>query len=275
MELTCFTDFNLFSKKQFLFDDSVLKYIEIPLHILNISSLNDMYNCSKNINIEDNISYLTLSAYIADFITALFHCYYIDRKMFTKNDTYIDESTKKIMIHTNGYGSAHHIFPSNWKDIDDKIILRDTFVLLTPFLILNHFNPSDKNAYLNYAVIYQLIISGITHKYAHERNHNRYVPEVIKILQDLGLAISGSNHKKHHEEVDCNYSLLNGLSDPYANLLIKGLDSLFNIEPYEEVIDLCKKYIRLYGNDIAIQFIGDIEGEITVNLDNNILKMKQ
>ncbi len=174
-----------------------------------------------------------------------------------------------------GYASCHHIFPSNWKDIDDKIILQDIFILLTPFFILNHFNPNEKNAYLNYSILYQILISGLTHKYAHERNHNRYVPEVIKILQDLGLALSSKNHKAHHEELTCNYALLNGLSDPFANLLIKGLDNLFNIKPYEETIDLCEKYVKAYGDDIIIQFIGDIEGEITVNLYNNILKMKQ
>jgi len=50
---------------------------------------------------------------------------------------------------------------------------------------------------------------------------------------------------------------------------------LFNIKPYEEVIDLCKKYVKKYGKDITIQFVGDIEGEIVVNLYGNILKMKK
>lgn len=272
MELSSFTESNLFSKKQFLFHDNDVKYAKIPLHILNISSVINMYNHSKNINIVNKIICLSSSIYIADFLTALFHCYHIDRQVFNKSDIYIDKTNKKIVINTtNGYSSGHHIFPSNWKDIDDRIIMRDSFIGLTPLFVLNHFNPSNENAYLNYAILYQLVISGITHKYAHEKNHNRYIPEPIKILQYLGLSLSGKKHKKHHEKLNCNYSFLSGLSDEFANILIKKIDELFNIKPSEEVIDLCKKYGKKYGKDITIQFVGDIEGEIVVNLDGNIL----
>ena len=228
MELVCFTESNLFSKKQYLFHDKDVKYTEIPAHILNIVSLKDMYDRSKKINLISNVFCLASSAYITDFLTALFHCYYIDKRVFTKNDIYIDKTTKKIVIETSsGYSSSHHIFPSNWKDIDDRIILRDVFLSLSPLFILNHFNPSDENAYLNYAILYQIVISSIAHKYAHEQNHNRYVPEPIKVLQDLRLSLSGKKHKKHHEELDCNYSLLNGLSDEFSNNLIKKIDELF------------------------------------------------
>jgi hypothetical protein len=276
MDLVSFTQSNLFSKKQFLFHDNDVKYAKIPLHILNISSVINMYNCSKNINIVNKIICLSLSTYIADFITALFHCYHIDRQVFNKSDIYMNKTNKKIVINTtSGYSSGHHIFPSNWKDIDDIIIMRDTFISLTPLFILNHFNSSDEIAYLNYAILYQLVISGISHKYAHEKNHNRYVPKLIKVLQDLRLLLSGKKHKKHHEKLNCNYSFLNGLSDEFANILIKKIDELFNIKPYEEVIDLCKKYLKKYGKDITIQFVGDIEGEIVVNLDGNILTLSR
>ena len=275
MDLISFKNANLFSKKQYLYHDKYAKYAEIPLIILNIFLLKDMYNRSKRINIVNKIICLLLSIFIADIITALIHCYYIDRQVFTKSDISMDKTNKKIVINTrNGYSSGHHVFPSNWKDIDDRIIIRDVFIFLTPPFILNYFNPSDTSAFLNYAVLYQLGISGVTHKYAHEKNHNRYVPGPIKILQNLGLSLSGKNHKIHHEKLKCNYSLLNGTSDEFSNNLIKTIDEMFNTKPYEEVIHLCKKYVKKYGKDITIKFVGDIEGEIIVNLDGNILKKK-
>lgn len=279
LALTCFTNHGLISKKQFLFHDSNVKCAELPLHVLNLTSLYDMYNRSKKINNVKKTIYFILSTYLADLITALFHSYILDRNIFIQlfkksSKCKIDEINKKIIINTNsGYASPHHIFPSNWKDIDDKIIIRDIFILLTPLFILNHFNPNNDNAFLNYSILYQLCISGVTHKYAHERNHSRYVPNTIKVLQDLGLVLSGKKHKKHHIELYCNYSLLNGSSDKFANSLIKNIDKLINIKPHEEIIDLCKKYVKKYGDDIIIKFVGDIEGEIVVNLSGNIIKM--
>jgi hypothetical protein len=272
MNLSSFKEANLFSKKQYLYHDKYVKYAEIPLIILNIFLLKDMYNRSKKINIVNKIICLLLSLFIADFITALFHCYYIDR-LVNNRDVSMDKTNKKIVINTRyGYSSGHHIFPSNWKDIDDRIIIRDVFIFLTPLFILNYFNPSDAGAFLIYAILYQLCISGVTHKYAHERNHNRYVPGPIKILQDVGLSLSGKKHKIHHEKLKYNYSLLNGTSDEFSNNLIKKIDEMFDIKTSEEVIHLCKKYVKKYGEDITIKFVGDIEGEIIVNLEGNILK---
>lgn len=275
MTLTCFSELKLFSKKQYVFHDNIVNHAKIPLHILNLISLINMFNIGIKINVINNCICLFLSPYIADFISALFHCYYIDRDIFYKSKICIDNQTKKMIINTtNGYGSCHHMIPSNWKDIDDQIIIRDVFILLTPFFILNIFNPSNKTAYLIYAILYQLIFSGVTHKYAHEQNHNRYVPGPIKLLQHFGLALSGKNHKKHHEGFNCNYSFLNGLSNTFANLVINKIDKFFKVKPHEGEIEFCKKYVEKFGSDINIQFIGDIDGEIVCNLDGNTVKLK-
>ena len=276
MPISCFTEFNLYSKKKYLFHDSNVKYAEILLYVLNIILIIDIYNRSKNINTVNIIIYSLLSIYIADFITALFHSYYIDTPLINNNSTYIDESTKKIIINTTtGYSSGHHIFPSNWKDIDDKIIFRDIFIIHIPLFILNYFNPNDNYAYLIYCILYLICISGITHKYAHERNHNRYVPKVIKLLQDLGLTLSGKEHRKHHKELNRDFALLNGISNSFSNMLINKINELLDIKSSEEVIDICKTYVKKYGSDITIKFIGDIEGEIIVNLYGNIIEMKK
>ena len=274
VDLICFTKSNLFSKKQYLFSDSFVKYAEIPLNVLNISSFINMYNHSKNLNVVNIIICLLLSMYIADFVIALIHVYILDRTPISKS--HIDETEKKLIINTiSGYGSCHHIFPSSYLDVDDTILVRDLYITFTPFFALNHFNTCHLTAYLTYAILYQMSISGLAHKYAHERNHDRYVPKPIKILQDLGLFMSHKIHKTHHEEIHCNYSLLNGLSDPFSNLVIDRIDNLLNITPYEHDTELCKKYVEKYGNEIALKFVGDIEGEMIVKFCGNVIKMKK
>lgn len=274
--MSCFTEVGLYSKKQYIFNDADVKHLTIPLGILNIISLTDMYNRARKLNLIENAICLSLSAYTADLITALIHVFYLDRQLFTYKKGYIDKSTKKIILNTAfGYTSCHHIFPSNHRDVEDSIIIRDNSILAAPLLTLNYFNPNDGNAYFNYAVIYQLIMSSVIHKYTHEGNHNRFVREPFKLLQDLSFTISADNHKKHHELINCNYSGLYGVSDKLMNQLMNKIDGLLNIQPYVVDIELCKKYVKKYGDDITIQFVGDIEGEIVVNLVGNIIKVKR
>jgi hypothetical protein len=140
---------------------------------------------------------------------------------------------------------------------------------------VNSLNKNDKFALFNYLVLYNSILIGLTHKYAHEQNHNRYVPPVIKILQDLGLSISGKEHKIHHGKLNCNFSLFNGFANNHANKFINLIDKIFNTEHYEAMIELSKEYKKKYGNDITIKFVGDIEGEIIVNLKKNVFSRKK
>ena len=275
MEAVCFTEANLFSKKQLVFHDDVMNYAEIPLHIINALLFIDMYKRSKTVNLTNKCITLAITSYLADLLSALFHSYVVDRNNNPDN-IYIDKHTRQIVINTtNGYSTAHHIFPSNWKDINDAIIMRDGFTLLLPLFVMNYLNTNDTSAYFNYLLLYQLVFSSVAHKYAHERNHNRYVPEIIKMLQDLGLSLSGKEHKKHHEQLHSDYAFYNGWSNKLTNKIIEHIDYLFDIKQSQDEIDICKKYIRKYGKDIHIKFKGDIEGEIVVNLHGNIVKMKK
>jgi hypothetical protein len=262
------------SKKQWLYHDD--KGTEIACIILSVLSSTSMYYHCNNISTVKKILYFSGAVYIADLITALVHCYHIDRAIFRNRDIVLDKVKQKLVCNVSGgYASWHHIFPSNWKDIDDKVLLRDMVLTLAPFLILNLFNPSSEGAYFNYCVLLSLVICPIGHKYAHERNHKRPVPKSIKMLQDLGLLLSGPKHKKHHEELNCDYGLVNGSIDALANFLIKAIDKWLKLESSEDSIRMCKRYVAQYGKDIPIQFVGDIEGEIVVNLSGNILTMKR
>ena len=118
------------------------------------------------------------------------------------------------------------------------------------------------------------MFSILVHKYVHEQNYNAYCPMPIKILQRFGLLITNKHHNIHHRELDCNFAILNGFSDKFANKLIKTLDRILNIHPQEEVTDLCKKYKELYGDDITLLMTGDIKGKIVVNIKDNIITCK-
>ena len=170
---------------------------------------------------------------------------------------------------TSGYSSGHHIFPSNWIDIEDKVIFTHSFTLLIPIFILNYFNKYNNFAYLIYLVSYQLAFSGITHKYAHERNHNRYVPKFIKLLQKLKLSLSFKNHSIHHRDLNKNFSLLNGLTDNYLNKFINFLDIITKKKHIEESIYITEKYKKIYGDKILMKFTGDIDGELKFKMKNN------
>ncbi len=115
-----------------------------------------------------------------------------------------------------------------------------------------------------------MVLSGIAHKYAHEQNHKRHIPLLVRFLQASGFFISGAHHRVHHQKLDKNYSLLNGSSDFFANWLIKIIDSVFNISGTEDVVRICQRYVKKYGKDIKIKFVGDIKGEMIVNLKENL-----
>jgi hypothetical protein len=272
MNLTCFTDLNLFSKKEFIFHDShVEKYIPLLL-LLNGIFLSDMYKRSLKLNNFQICKNVISSFYISDFVTALYHSYIIDKDIFKLNNTYICHEDRKIIVETNfGYGSAHHIFPSNWKDVGDHIAIRDHFIIILPFFLLNLLNIDDDTAYMNYMILYYQSMNYISHKYAHERNHDRPVPEVIRILQDLGIFLNGRRHSLHHTHLNMNFATLSGISDIFANKVIDNIDRLFKIVPNGEIINECIKYEELYGLNIKIRFTGDIEGEIEVLRHDNVL----
>ena len=241
-QLTCFTDNGLYSKKQFLFDDS-LDIFKIPLNIINFLCIDDMDYRIKKIGKKKQLKYTEISMFISDLLTALFHCYFLDRHIIMKSIIKMDEKNKKIIIECNsGYSSAHHLFPSGWKDVDDENILRDMLFIIIPFLSLNLLNKNNDSAFLIYAILYQLQFSGLTHKYAHEQNHGRHVLHFIKKLQKNGFAISGKKHSEHHKKLYCNYPFLNGISNDFTNVLINAIDKIFGLKPFEDVIDLCKKY---------------------------------
>jgi len=57
------------------------------------------------------------------------------------------------------------------------------------------------------------------HIWAHARTRNLIRSPIWRFLQDYHLVLNPDVHKKHHEEYDCNFCLVNGWANPVVNRL--------------------------------------------------------
>jgi len=211
-----------------------------------------------------------ISYFFADLITSFLHCYYIDESFSQKKYEVKDDH---LIVKTNvGYASCHHIFPSNWKDVSDTTLITHGFLTCLILFIMSFYfikNPLIKLSWC--MTILFLIFAVFTHKYAHEKLHNRYVPFFIDFLLEHNLFLSPKIHQQHHIENNYNWSLLNGRSDSFFNLYIHSLCDYFKECPIEEKQNNAEMYLKERNTDIIkIRFVGDIEGTFQCKLHNNL-----
>jgi hypothetical protein len=164
-----------------------------------------------------------------------------------------------LHIHTaSGISSAHHLFPSNWKDIPDSVIIRTGVFLMLPAAAIQCIGRNDYVGAWAYYTAAWSIASVLSHKYAHERNHGRHVPRLYRLLQDTGLFLAPEEHRRHHINGHGDYAAVNGISagviDTFARWM--GLD---NIPSEMELLN----GIRDSRGIARIKFTGDIEQEIS------------
>jgi len=206
------------------------------------------------------------SFFLVDFLSACLHCFFIDAS-FTKQQYEIKDGY--MVIDTKyGYSSCHHIFPSNWKDISDKTIFTTMmFYLILPFLAFFWFvqNPWMK-IFFSFFIIFAVLMP-MSHKYCHEKLHNRDVPLLFDWLLEKEILLSCKQHKKHHIMNNYNWSLLNGSSDDVFNQLIHSLCNDWYVCPVEESVLNAK---RMNDEDFHIRFIGDISGTLHCRLKDNL-----
>jgi hypothetical protein len=72
-----------------------------------------------------------------------------------------------------------------------------------------------------------------THFDAHARNRDLWVNPVVRFLQDTGFLLTAEEHKRHHEEFDCNFCIFNGWANPVINRVAKTLvaNGILHSEP--------------------------------------------
>jgi hypothetical protein len=273
---TGFKDQGLYSKKQWLFSDKLVGNVGFIAIFVWVLLLLDIFETILNCK---NIQFVTLkivaafaiSYFIADVLTAITHCYFIDNSYSKK--TYDVSEDGYLIIDTHvGYASCHHIFPSNWKDITDTtLLITMTILMLVPILITCFCVKNPVFKIFLYFLILQLFFSLFTHKYAHEKLHKRYVPAFIDFLLEKGIYLSPKKHQTHHIQNNYNWSLLNGSGDTFVDTAVRWLCSSYNKCPVEERQYNTMKYMKDQNKNIVkIRFVGDIEGTFQCRLEKNL-----
>lgn len=267
--LNSFTSKNLYSKKEWLLPNKIVFFASFITPLIILILFIDLY---KNTLLIKNNKWIIItillitSSYIADFISAYAHCYYIDNSYRYKK---FEIKNNYMIINTDyGYASCHHIFPSNWKDIKDSTIINTTIILLVvPFLIVYFLITNPMIKILCYFLILFIIVTPISHKYSHEKLHNRYTPFIVDFLIEHGIFLYPKKHQKHHIENNYNWGLLNGSSDLLFNFIVNNMCYYLKKCPTEEMIYNGK---LLNSDIINIKFVGDIEGTLQCKLVDNL-----
>ena len=264
-----FKDKGLHSKKEWIFPDTLVAVytLFVPLLLLLV-----FYDLFKAIGTLKRYAYIILAGlfiagfWIADLITAAFHCYYVDSAFTYTKYPIVDG---RIEINTKyGYSSCHHIFPSNWKDISDLTLLTTVVMLYTVPMLLVYFLVADPTLkILFYTIILCILTCPFAHKYAHEKLHGRYVPGIVDLLSTHSIFLSPQDHSKHHKQGLYNWSLFNGISDPVFDACIYAMCKITGKCPMEE----STYNASIQPSDILrIRFVGDIEGDLDCQFKDNL-----
>jgi hypothetical protein len=262
-----FKDKGLFSKKEWIFSNNFVYISSLFVPIILFILSYDLFLAINKITNYIILGGLFIAGfYVADLITAIFHCYYVDSAFtYTK---YPIKDNQIIIDTTYGYSSCHHIFPSNWKDISDLTLFTTVVILYTiPIFIVRYIVTNPTLKIFLYSTILFILTCPFAHKYAHEKLHNRYVPWFINMLSSNYIFLSPKNHQKHHKQGIYNWSLFNGISDPLFDMIIYSICKLTGKCPMEE----STYNATLQNSDILnIRCVGDIEGTMQCRFKDNL-----
>ncbi len=153
-----------------------------------------------------------ISAYIlADFINGLVHMYMDNNDRYTSID-----GPFVANFH------LHHMVPQYTKRPLPVVYFMESGskVWLVPFLLLIVAYGSIVNHPLSYCIlVYTGIFSSVA-EVSHYLCHSS-TAAVPRFLADCGVLLSKRRHAHHHLQDNCNYTFLNGFTDPLVNLIAR------------------------------------------------------
>lgn len=153
-----------------------------------------------------------IAAYIlADFINGLVHMY------MDNNDRYTSIDGPFI---ANFH--LHHMVPQYAKRPLPVVYFMESGskVWLVPFLLLVVAYGFMVNHSLSY---YVLVYTGILSSVAEVSHYLCHASTAVvpRLLANCGLLLSKRRHAHHHLQDNCNYTFLNGFTDPLVNLIAR------------------------------------------------------
>jgi len=160
-------------------------------------------------------------AYCADLISGFAHMYIDFAVSDRKNPIH-----KELFLSRVHHHELHRPARLNYASLWFSPALYSFIVLaLLPALLAAVLPPL---ANLNWtgpfwlSVLWFSSIAQVTHAFAHGKARHPVTRKITGYLQKTGLFISPRIHLKHHREIDCNFSVLNGWSIPLLNFVFKG-----------------------------------------------------
>ena len=270
--LSTFTQAGLYSKKQWILPTGLISLLKLlaPLMVLvilvplvaHISSMKGRFFWPR-------LALMFVAAvFFADLFSTFLHITFVDNA-YSNAEFVTDDEGYMVIPVMYGYSSCHHYFPSNWQDVDDStamltiIFLLLFFIPLIEFLVLN----TDTKVFLYIWYVF-LILTPVSHKYMHERHHDRYIPWYFDCMYQCGLFLKPDRHVKHHENDVYDWGLLNGISDPIFNWWIRFYCNWLGMCPIELMSENYKKYEQKMETDLVkMRFVGDIQGKIVCKRD--------
>jgi hypothetical protein len=254
--------FGLISKKQYKFPDKfvdAMKPFQTPMMLFNLFCI------QRDFKRLDVLTHLIPSLFAADFVTACVHLW----GDVVDDDPYIVEDDHLILYFPSGYASCHHIFTSNFNDIDNDVLATSFLVAsIVPGIVATCLGKKSIAKYCSYFSIF-FTMNVFCHKFAHMRRHNIKIPPFFEFLQDYKLSLDHEVHSNHHRIHHTNYSVLNGYSDFVLNAMLK-------LANFDKKMDLRIENIFRYAeefdtNEIHLRCKGDIEGDIVMYLNDGQL----
>ena len=143
---------------------------------------------------------------------------------FEENDDLFRKATPMDQYLWNFH--VHHDAPYPSKDSEFELgmqIARPLFLPSCGFVALYRFGyMSDTAARILFGALSMGPFMQKFHFLAHARNHGVLtdkdtVGAILCFLQDVGLILSPEEHRRHHEEFDCNFCIANGWANPLLN----------------------------------------------------------
>jgi hypothetical protein len=163
---------------------------------------------------------ILLAAYCADLISGLTHMFVdfavSDRENYIHKELFLSRVHHHELKRPAKLNYASLWFsPALYSFVILGLLPASLTLLLPPMVSIGWIIP------FWLSVLWFLSVSQLTHAFAHGKARHPLSKKIIGVLQRTRLIISPRTHAKHHREIDCNFSVLNGWSIALLNFIFK------------------------------------------------------
>lgn len=163
---------------------------------------------------------ILLGAYCADLLSGIIHMY-IDFAVSNKRNLLHKELFLSRVHHHELHRPARLNYASLWFSPAAYAFL---LLVIFPVVLTIPFPPLAGKEWIYpfwLSAVWFSSVSQVSHAFAHGKGRRPFARRIVRVLRACRLAISPRTHLKHHRDIDCNFSVLNGWSIPLLNWVFK------------------------------------------------------